>query len=45
MGAADVLSPFDQLGFLILAGLVWLTTPTAGTIALTTFHEAVRGAG
>jgi len=33
---------FDQVGFIILAGLVWLTTPTAGVIAMTTFQEAVR---
>ncbi|HVF10087.1 MAG TPA: ABC transporter permease, partial [Abditibacteriaceae bacterium] len=32
----------DQVGFLILIALVWLTTPTAGVIAMTTFHEAVR---
>jgi magnesium-transporting ATPase (P-type) len=28
--------------FSYLAGLTWLTTPTAGTIALNTFQEAVR---
>ena len=33
---------FDQIGFIILIGLVWLTTPTAGVIAMTTFQEAVR---
>jgi len=32
----------DAIGFLILAGLVWLTTPTAGVIASTTFQEALR---
>ncbi len=32
----------DYLGFLVLAGLTWLTTPTAGTIAMTTFLEAFR---
>ncbi len=41
-GAADARTIFDQVGFLVLAGLVWLTTPTAAVIALTTFHEAVR---
>lgn len=35
-------TPADAIGFLILAGLVWLTTPTAGVIAWTTFQEAVR---
>jgi ABC-type transport system involved in multi-copper enzyme maturation permease subunit len=33
---------YDALGFVVLGALVWLCTPTAGTIALTTFHEAVR---
>ncbi|HEX8234603.1 MAG TPA: ABC transporter permease subunit [Abditibacteriaceae bacterium] len=41
-GAADSRSIFDAAGFLVLAGLTWLTTPTAGTIALNTFQEAVR---
>jgi ABC-type transport system involved in multi-copper enzyme maturation permease subunit len=41
-GAADAVTIFDQIGFLILAGLVWLTTPTAATIALSTFQEALR---
>jgi hypothetical protein len=41
-GAADSRSVFDAAGFLFLAGLTWLTTPTAGTIALNTFQEAVR---
>jgi len=41
-GAADAVTIFDQVGFIILAGLVWLTTPTAGTIAITTFQEALR---
>jgi len=41
-GRADSRTAIDQVGFLVLAGLVWLTTPTAGTIALTTFQEAVR---
>jgi Cu-processing system permease protein len=33
---------WDGIGFLVLAGLIWLTTPTAGVIALTTFQEALR---
>lgn len=41
-GAADAVNIFDQIGFLVLAGLVWLTTPTAGTIAWSTFQEALR---
>jgi Cu-processing system permease protein len=32
----------DFLGFLVLAGLTWLTTPTAGTIATSTLQEALR---
>jgi Cu-processing system permease protein len=38
----DSLTPIDAVGFIILAGLTWLTTPTAATVAMTTFHEAVR---
>lgn len=34
--------PTDYLGFLILAGLTWLATPTAGTIAMSTLQEALR---
>lgn len=41
-GAADSRSLVDLTGFAVLAGLVWLTTPTAAVIALTTFQEAVR---
>jgi Cu-processing system permease protein len=32
----------DYFGFPILAALTWLATPTAGTIAVTTFLEALR---
>ncbi len=32
----------DYFGFIVLAGLTWLATPTAGTIAVTTFLEALR---
>jgi ABC-type transport system involved in multi-copper enzyme maturation permease subunit len=41
-GAADSRTVFDAVGFLILAGITWLTTPTAGVIAMTTFQEALR---
>jgi ABC-type transport system involved in multi-copper enzyme maturation permease subunit len=41
-GAADSRTLFDQIGFVILIGLTWLTTPTAGTIAMTTWQEALR---
>ncbi len=41
-GAADSQSVVDLAGFAILAGLVWLTTPTAAVIAMTTFQEALR---
>ncbi len=39
---ANTRTVFDATGFLVLAGLIWLTTPTAGVIALTTFQEALR---
>lgn len=32
----------DYFGFIVLGALCWLTTPTAGTIALTTFQEALK---
>lgn len=32
----------DAPGFFVLLGFIWLTTPTAGVIALTTFQEALR---
>ncbi len=32
----------DYIGFALLAGLTWLTTPTAGTIAVSTFQEALK---
>lgn len=41
-GAVNVLSPFDFVGFVVLAALVWMTTPTAGVIAMATFNEARR---
>ena len=41
-GTADTRTVFDQVGFVILAALVLLTTPTAGVIATTTFQEAIR---
>jgi len=41
-GKADNLSPFDLVGFIVLAGGIWLTTPTTWTVASTTFQEAIR---
>lgn len=41
-GLADNVTLFDQVGFLLLLALTWLTTPVAGVIASTTFHEAIR---
>ena len=41
-GHGDNLSPFDLAGFLVLAGVVWMTTPATWTIAATSFHEAIR---
>ncbi|HEY0075748.1 MAG TPA: ABC transporter permease, partial [Abditibacteriaceae bacterium] len=43
-GEVEVNRPtlWDGFGFVVLAGLIWLTTPTAGVIALTTFQEALR---
>jgi len=32
----------DQLGFVVLLIITWITTPTAGVIAATTFQESVR---
>lgn len=32
----------DYIGFVVLAGLTWLATPIAGTIAVTTFQESLR---
>jgi ABC-type transport system involved in multi-copper enzyme maturation permease subunit len=39
---ANTRTVFDGVGFVVLLGLIWLTTPTAGVIALTTFQEALR---
>jgi Cu-processing system permease protein len=39
---ADSRTIFDQLGFLVLLALTWMTTPAAGVIATTTFQEAIR---
>jgi len=41
-GLADSRTALDAVGFLILGGLTWLCTPTAGVIAMTTFQEALR---
>lgn len=35
-------SMMDQVGFVLLAGFVWLITPNAAVIASTTVHEAIR---
>ncbi len=40
--ATDSRSVFDYVGFVVLAALTWLTTPTAGVIAMATFQEALR---
>jgi ABC-type transport system involved in multi-copper enzyme maturation permease subunit len=40
--AASSRNVFDALGFIVLAGFVWLCTPVAGVIAMTTFQEALR---
>ena len=40
--ASDVRVPSDYVGFVLLGVMVWLTTPAAGVIASTTFHEALR---
>lgn len=41
-GATDNFSPFDLVGFLLVALLIFLTTPTAWVVAATTFQEAIR---
>jgi hypothetical protein len=41
-GKADNFSVMDLAGFVVAGVLVWLTTPTAWTIAATTFQEAIR---
>lgn len=35
-------NPIDYVGFVILAGLIWLSTPPTLVIARTTWHEALR---
>ena len=40
--AADNFSPFDLVGFGMVALLIFLTTPTAWVVATTTFQEAIR---
>ena len=39
---ADNVSLFDAVGLLVLIGFIWLTTPTAATLAMATFQESVR---
>lgn len=41
-GLAASRTLFDQVGFVLLLALTWLTTPAAGVIAATTFQEAIR---
>ena len=41
-GLADSIGLGDMLGFMVLLALVWLTTPAVGTIAITTWQEALR---
>ena len=41
-GAADNFHVADLAGFLVMGAIIWLTTPTAWTIASTTFQEAIR---
>ncbi len=41
-GSADNLSAFDFAGFILFGVLIWLTTPAAWTVAVTTFQEAIR---
>lgn len=36
------INPSDYIGFFVLAGVTWFTTPTAGTIAMSTLQEALR---
>lgn len=33
---------FDNIGFVVLAFMVWMTTPNVGVIAITTLQEALR---
>lgn len=41
-GRADRIGLAENLGFVVLGALIWLCTPTAATIALTTWQEAIR---
>ncbi len=41
-GVADNRNLFDLAGFILMGVLIWLTTPPAATVAITTFHEAIR---
>lgn len=41
-GLADKVTLFDQIGFVLLIAMTWITTPAAGVIATTTFQEAIR---
>ena len=35
-------TPIDWVGFVVIAGLIWLSTPPVLVIARTTWHEALR---
>ena len=40
--ALGLFSLSDQLGFVLLAAMIWLCTPAAGTVAVATLQEALR---
>ena len=40
--AITLFSLSDQLGFVLLAAMIWLCTPAAGTVAVATLQEALR---
>ena len=40
--ALTLFSLSDQLGFVLLAAMIWLCTPAAGTVAVATLQEALR---
>ena len=41
-GALALFSLSDQLGFVLLAAMIWLCTPAAATVAVATLQEAMR---
>lgn len=42
IGAADSRGLGENLGLLVLAGMIWLCTPTTATLAMATWQEAIR---